>query len=84
MSHLVNSGGSSPRIEPARMHSSTSASLRQYGTKKAPIRRHSALRLIFGLSGLNMFDHIRWVGGPPNISAYDTGDEVGVPARLGG
>src|SRR5664279_4319956 len=76
MSHLVKSGGRRPRIDPARMHASTSASLRQYGMKKAPIRRHSALRLILGLSGLNMFDHIKWVGGPPNISAYDTRDNL--------
>jgi hypothetical protein len=31
-----------------------------------------------------MFDHIKWVGGPPNISAYDTRDGRGVPGSIGG
>jgi hypothetical protein len=47
------------------MQSNTSTFCRQYGMKKAQIRRQLTRPRIRGFSGLNMLDHIKWTGGPP-------------------
>src|ERR1700722_15731173 len=65
MIHLANSGGKRPMIEPTTMQRSVSASCFQYGKKKEPSRFQSTLRSIFGRSGLNIWDHIMWLGPPP-------------------
>ncbi len=65
MIHFANSGGKRPMTEPATMQINVRTSCFQYGKKNDPKRFQSTLRSIFGLSGLNIDDHIMWLGPPP-------------------
>src|SRR5580692_10804277 len=72
MIHFANRGGSRPITEPTMMQIRVSTSCFQYGKKNDPNRFQSTLRSIFGLSGLNIEDHIMWLGPPlPSIRNYN-------------